>query len=430
MTSFLSTISSQLTRALVLGAVLPTLVFVVLWILLQTPLLPTAGHLFLPLASLDKGWRVLAASLVTLVIAGLLYNLNSPIIRFYEGYPWKNSIAGKQLIQRHKRRVSRARLMRARLRYVCDILEAVHPESQILGPGREQQTMLARIVNNNYPSGEDLVLPTRLGNVIRNFELYPVVQYGMSAIAFWPRILAKIDDQYAQTIDNAKASFDFMINAAFLSAMTALCTLFLGGLAPTPLGWNPFTLGWVLRVAGFSMLSWLAYEGAIVQARDWGAQVKGAFDLYRFDLLKQLGYESKPHDQQEEKAMWTAITQRIVFPDMPREPQPSYSTHSTRVLCAPSWMHVRVLRSVMNEAEAVVKVTLEVSNLEPRRNAHRVMVLDTVEDGMDYVDSSVACTAPNGTLVNTRPFAYEIPELVRNSSVTLTYKVVQAPKKA
>jgi hypothetical protein len=413
----------------VLGAVLPSLLFVISWIVLLNRLVPMASHLFLPLVSLDKEWRVLATSLITLLIAGLLYNLNSPIIRLYEGYPWKDSTLGRRLIERQMARLKKAKQLRARLRYICDFLEAAHPASARISPGRERQTRLARIVNNDFPSDGALVLPTRLGNVIRNFELYPTVQFGMSAIAFWPRIIAKIDDRYAQTIDSAKASFDFMINASALSAITALCVLFLGVLSQTRLGLNTFTLGWLLRLAGFTVLSWLAYEGSIIQARDWGAQVKGAFDLYRFDLLKQLGYESKPHDRHEEKAIWAAITQKTVFPDMPREPQPSYSAERTRVLSSPAWMRMRVLRSITLEQDCSVTVTLRILNLEARRDARGVIALDTIDDAMDYVESSVECGERGGSLLSTRPFAYRMPQLSHGSSTTVRYKLVQIAKK-
>lgn len=396
-----------------------------LWILLLAPLFPTASHLFLPLISLDKEWRVLAASFVTLLVTGLVYNLNRPITRLYEGYPWKESWIGKKRAARHIARFTKAKQLRARLRYLCDYLEAAFPASASLRQGRQRQTRLAGIVNSAFPSTAELVLPTRLGNTIRNFELYPTVQYGLSAIAFWPRLIAKIDDRYSQTIDGAKAGFDFMINASALSGATALCVLFLGVLAPTPLGLNSFTLSWIWRFAFFTLLTWLAYEGAIVQANDWGAQVKGAFDLYRLDLLRQLGYESVPYDRNEEKALWTAITQKTVYADMPREPQPTYAAAVTRVLASPAWMRVRVLRSVEVTANAPTEVTLEIQNLEPRRAARRLIVLDTVPDGQEYVKSSLTCSVPNGALLATRPFSYRLPALAPSASATISYKLAK-----
>ena len=398
-----------------------------LWILLLAPLFPAAGHLFLPLISLDKEWRVLATSLVTLVVTGLVYNLNSPITRLYEGYPWKDSSIGLWRARRHRRRMVAAKKLRARLRYLCDHLEGVDPNSASLKAGRARQTRLARIVNNEFPDSADLVLPTRLGNVIRNFEQYPVVQYGISAIAFWPRLIAKIDERYAQGLDGAKASFDFMINASALSAASTVGILFLGVLSSPPLGLNAATLGWLARLAFFALTAWLTYQGALVQARNWGAEVRGAFDLYRLDLLKQIGYQGLPHNREEEKAVWKAITQKTVFPDMPREPQPSYSAQPTRAFAeSPDWMPLRALRSISAESPNTLAVQLTVRNLDRHRTATNVLVLDSVAPDAEFISDSLACTAQEGELLGTRPVSYRLPSLAPQTSCTITYKLLQA----
>src|SRR2546429_5810143 len=44
-----------------------------------------------------------------LVVTGLLYNLNIPIIRLYEGYSWENSAVGSALASLKKRRLGRLR---------------------------------------------------------------------------------------------------------------------------------------------------------------------------------------------------------------------------------------------------------------------------------------------------------------------------------
>jgi hypothetical protein len=45
--------------------------------------------------------------------------------------------------------------------------------------------------------------------------------------------------------------------------------------------------------------------------------VRTAFDLYRQDLLKKLGYEDTPKNRAEERALWTAISQQIIYGDPP-----------------------------------------------------------------------------------------------------------------
>ena len=425
MTSLISAISGQFTKALVLGAFFPSVLSVVLTILFVLPIFPGTTNVFLPLASLDQQWRVFAASFAALLLTGLVYNLNTPIIRLYEGYPWKDSWIGKKRSTRHKERLRRARTLRARLRYLRDYLNETEPGFAASRRGQEEQTVLAQIVNTRYPGGGDhLVLPTRLGNVIRNFEQYPVVQYGLSAIAFWPKLVAKIDERYSQTIDSEKASFDFMINASALSGGIALVLVFSGVLTAQRLGLNSFTGQWLLRVAAFVLISWLSYEGSVTQAASWGAQVKGAFDLYRMDLLKQLGYSQQPYDRNEERALWTAINYRMVYPDKPREPQPPYAALQTRVVVSPDWMNVRVLRGVV-ESDSGLEVGLEVRNLEGRRTAESVIVLDAVAEGSEYVWGSAYCDFAESAMLGTRPMSYELKGLEAGQAARIVYRLTK-----
>jgi len=70
---------------------------------------------------------------------------------------------------------------------------------------------------------------------------------------------------------------------------------------------------WIGTVVGFLLLSHLAYLGSISAASAWGAKVKGAFDLYRNDLLKQLGYDRLPSTLKEEKNLWDLISLRMIL---------------------------------------------------------------------------------------------------------------------
>jgi len=87
---------------------------------------------------------------------------------------------------------------------------------------------VSRRLNSELPSDTSLLLPTRLGNVIRSFEEYPDRQYGIGAITLWPRLIAKIDKEYAAMMDDSKTSFDFMLNISLLSAFSALVITVVG----------------------------------------------------------------------------------------------------------------------------------------------------------------------------------------------------------
>lgn len=120
-----------------------------------------------------------------------------------------------------------------------------------------KRSRIALRLNNEFPSQPELILPTRLGNVMRSFEEYPSVQYGIGAITLWSRLVAKIDKDYAGGIDAAKTSVDFMLNLSVLSFFSATVMTIVGLYYFAPV------LPVLLTVSGFLIVSYLAYAGLI-----------------------------------------------------------------------------------------------------------------------------------------------------------------------
>src|SRR5665213_1124290 len=169
MTSLLSSVSGQFTKSLILGTFLPVAVFVVLGLAFGLPLLPPDWPVLEQFKALDKQWLTIAASFLSVLITGLLYNLNIPIIRFYEGYPWKRSFFGRALCNRKAKQRKTLRQVRFRLQALKLAWKEVFAGSQ----GRRYDEMdlsLMRILQQldaSYADDAD-VLPTRLGNTIRS----------------------------------------------------------------------------------------------------------------------------------------------------------------------------------------------------------------------------------------------------------------------
>ena len=171
MTDIVSTISKQFGKALILGTFFPAVVFVVLGLLFITPLAPPQWHDLQPLKDLDTSWRVLTVFFVTVVLSGVLYNLNIPLTRWYEGYQWqavwklgawRTRVQQTQFDANAQRRVEQLNLMKT-----------LDPKS-----AASDQALLAwndavRKANTDFPITRDQVLPTRLGNTIRSFEQSP-----------------------------------------------------------------------------------------------------------------------------------------------------------------------------------------------------------------------------------------------------------------
>src|SRR6185295_6694256 len=104
MNNLLSAVSGQFGKTLIFSTLLPVIVFIVLARVFAVPLLPADLQILGGFESLDPEWKIAVTGFAALVLTGLLFNLNIPIIRFYEGYPWKESWIGKWRVERAQAR--------------------------------------------------------------------------------------------------------------------------------------------------------------------------------------------------------------------------------------------------------------------------------------------------------------------------------------
>jgi uncharacterized repeat protein (TIGR01451 family) len=428
MTNILSAISGQFSKSLLLGTFLPVVVFVILGLLFVAPLVPTDWPLLSPLAALDPQWKLIVILFTMIVLSGLLYNLNIPLIRFYEGYPWQAAWIGVWRKAHYQAKFDAAQAHWRGLRTLLYAVQGQSPKDERI-PGIIQKWKAAgEQVNTEFPKERASVLPTRLGNAIRSFEGYADRQYGIAAITLWPRLIAKIDKDYAAMMDDAKVSLDFMLNCSFLSGALALMILIVGLIYPAPLAsprlWTP----WLIEVMIFAVLTYLFYLWAIPCAVAWGSTVKGAFDLYRWDLLKQLGYKRVPATMAEERSLWDDISLQMIYGDSPRIRWAEYALTPTYARGEPYTLDLTAARGVnLPDPSGVVKVTLQITNVS-NKTAKRVVVTDTLPDGLDYEWDSASVGAAKVAVVGANPYHFEVGDLDSGQAVTLTYRAIPRKK--
>jgi hypothetical protein len=296
-----------------------------------------------------------------------------------------------------------------------------------LDKARETQSQVARIINGEYPEREDLVLPTRLGNVIRAFESYTTRQYRMPPYALWPRLQALVDGNLATALDGAKTAFDFMIHTAFLSAVLTVFT------ASAGLFWKTRALHdlrqpWLAWTIVFGVISYLFYLASIPRAVEWGTQVKSAFDLYRLKLLTQLGYELKPADLTEERRIWENLNYKFVFPDGGRYPALPYQLPPSYLIVDPPSTMVTSKRSVNLQENGIVQITLVVSNSDlSASDAKHVIVREEMPTGKTYLKGSAHLDGnPLTTFLSLDPLQIDLGGLPYNGSRTIVYCIAKA----
>jgi uncharacterized repeat protein (TIGR01451 family) len=436
--SLLSAVSGQFGKALIFGTLLPVIVFGLLAWLLVVPLLPGDLRVLDAFTALEPEWRLAVASFAILVMAGLLLSLNTPLIRVYEGYPWRESWIGQWCVRRQQARFdalwSRWRGMRTLAYAVTD-----HSSPPATAAARQRKvaarwSKIGSAVNREFPNKRDQVLPTRLGNVIRSFERYPDVQYSMEAILLWPRMIGVMDKDYAVAVDESKSSFDFMINSSVLSAATAASILLAGLAYPVPLQVPGRWLGWLLQVVAFAFLSYWFYSASIARAAEWGEMVKGAFDLYRGALLEKLGYSARPATLVEERALWDGISRQLIYGDSPRVGPPPYSTGGCAGRGNAPQLGLEIGRGVRRTADPrELLVTLRITNADPgQRTAKNVVVTDTLPELYDYEwDSATLAGNPVPVPVpvtGSNPIELAVGDLPHGQSVDLTYRLIGRPE--
>lgn len=169
---------------------------------------------------------------------------------------------------------------------------------------QSERRRLRMRLSNEFPEHRRLVLPTRFGNIVRAFERYPQVIYNIDAIRCWTRLQALLPDSYKTSLDAAKSILDFYINLWFGGLV--LASIAFGTLLTSS---NPRMIIVGISNVFLAMLSAKLAQGAAAQ---WGELVKGAFDLYRGDLCKQLGFEL-PRSIEQERQMWAPICRTMIY---------------------------------------------------------------------------------------------------------------------
>jgi hypothetical protein len=318
--STFSDVVSFLAQSFKLAAVIPAFAFAFLHELVIFPHLPQRG-LIGQVADLDVSGKAIVAGVFSLLIGYTLTIINVPLVRIFEGYPWRWTFFGRLLTDCQQARLEKLekantagavqlRKAIAQLKEEARAYEVGHPRreriykewetlEEILG---QEERLCADERREYMPSNPAELLPTGLGNTIRAFEDYSWARYGVDAVVLWPRLLPTLtNENYASYVEREKAGFDFPLNMSFLLGVLAFEVAYVG------LIYGESYLPWLCGAALSVFLSFVFYKVSISGAFNWGITVRVAFDLYRYKLLKALGGRA-PKRFQDEVARWKQMS--------------------------------------------------------------------------------------------------------------------------
>jgi hypothetical protein len=229
------------------------------------------------------------------VLGGLLLlGLNFPVIRLFEGYFLIEPSAGRV------RRGAAQRLLNRQLRTYDELVQDKDSKDDL------RRTLANWRLDVRFPPSRDQVLPTRLGNVIRAFELHGTTRWGLSAIATWPRIEVLLSEQERELHADAQGEFAFFLNGALISFLITAVLALDGGIDHP----HPIWLVWLYVLP--PAIGWLLYLGAVNSAERWGERVRSSIDLHRLELYTRLGLRV-PATNDEEREIASALTNLLLW---------------------------------------------------------------------------------------------------------------------
>jgi hypothetical protein len=154
--------------------------------------------------------------------------------------------------------------------------------SAAVGARREQRrrrlSARADKVLDRYPEADDLLMPTLLGNVLRQGEEAAGRPYGLDSMTVYPRMYPSV---------SALLRADMSRQLDLIATTASLCIAFASAaVVSLPVVLRPDL--WRLIPLVALMLAIASYRGAVRASTEHAILLATAFDLHRFDMLKAL----------------------------------------------------------------------------------------------------------------------------------------------
>lgn len=155
----------------------------------------------------------------------------------------------------------------------------------------EEYATLDTKLSNDYPVEAKHFMPTRLGNIIRAAEEYPLHRYSLEINTVWTRFWLVISDQTRQELVTARRELNARVEVLLWSLLLLIWLIW---------AW------WVAVV--WIIASVLAYFSLFDIAYIYGQLLRAAFDLERFKLYEALRWKL-PDNPDEEQKMGATLSQ-------------------------------------------------------------------------------------------------------------------------
>lgn len=211
------------------------------------------------------------------VLALTMNPLQFVLIQLFEGY-WGTSRPAEHLaVARIAYHRHRRRSLYEQARMATDLaLTDDGPTASLRRQVRRDESLRAY---RSYPDRERDILPTRLGNVLRQYETSIGRQYGLDLLTVVPRLAMVGGEREIAYVTNQRIQLELALRTSFLALIAAPTTLvFMSRHGP-----------WLLLALIPYAIAYLAYRGAVAVAHEYSASLAVLVDLGRFTLYRRVG---------------------------------------------------------------------------------------------------------------------------------------------
>lgn len=136
-------------------------------------------------------------------------------------------------------------------------------------------------------------MPTRLGNLLRNYELRPYEKYGLNSIICWSRLWLLLPESTQKELSAARDALDEAIQLIAWGILFFIWIM-----------WSWFAIPIAL------LLMWGGYKLALKAADIYGQLIEATFDIHRELLYKALKREM-PTDPSKERQAGLELTRYL-----------------------------------------------------------------------------------------------------------------------
>lgn len=162
---------------------------------------------------------------------------------------------------------------------------------------------VAVLLDRRFPYNGVRLRPTRFGNVVRGYESYPWVRFGLDDSVVWKRVDTLLTTREQELQATARSDVEVLLNGSLLAAIVGM-TVFLDRLV------HPSATA--ASVLGFAAISYFLYRLAASAEERFGNEKRASIDLHRLELYERLGFRA-PRSFLEERDRFAPVLNDLLL---------------------------------------------------------------------------------------------------------------------